>query len=311
MKKTIFFIILLLVSLKINAQVGIGTINPNPAAALDIESTDKGFLPPRVTNVAAIATPVAGLMIYDNSQQCMRYYNGTIWSNCMGGIVPPTFTCGDPMTDIDGNTYPTVLIGGQCWMAADLKVSKYPNGDAIPYIDNNLTWGALGANNTDDAYCFYRDSNNNGVVDIAFPDYGALYNYAAAIADNWTRDNNAKQGVCPDGWHLPSEAEWATLTTFLGGTSVAGGEMKEAGFIHWDTPNTGATNDSGFTALPGGTRKGFTGTFSSEGFLGHWRVSTEFSPTSAKSSFLFSGSEGVNNGNTSKNNGFSVRCLKD
>ncbi|MFT7050010.1 MAG: hypothetical protein ACJAZK_000599 [Psychroserpens sp.] len=123
MKKRIILVTLLFLFIKITAQVGIGTTTPDPNAALDIVSTNKGFLPPRVANVAAIATPVAGLMIYDESKQCMRYYNGTIWSDCMGGITP-AFTCGDAMTDIDGNTYPTVLIDGQCWMAADLKVSK-------------------------------------------------------------------------------------------------------------------------------------------------------------------------------------------
>jgi len=104
-------IMTLFLSFWATAQVGIGTTNPDPNAILDIVSTNKGLLPPRVANVTAITTPVAGLMIYDNSKQCMRYYNGTIWSDCMGGIVPVFTTCGDTMTDIDGNT----LVGNVGW----------------------------------------------------------------------------------------------------------------------------------------------------------------------------------------------------
>jgi uncharacterized protein (TIGR02145 family) len=309
MKKTIILVTLLFLFIKITAQVGIGTTIPDPNAALDIVSTNKGFLPPRVANVAAIATPVAGLMIYDESKQCMRYYNGTIWSDCMGGITP-SFPCGDAMTDIDGNTYPTVLIDGQCWMAADLKVSKYPNGNPIPYIDNNPTWVALADNNTDDAYSFYGDSNNDGTIDITHPDYGALYTYAAAIADNWTEDNNANQGICPDGWHLPTDAEWTILTTFLGGTSVAGGKMKETGTTHWNSPNTGATNSSGFAALPSGHRNSGTGVFFNVGITGYWWSSTESSSTAYYRYLNYNGANALRL-NINKSLGFSVRCIRD
>lgn len=308
-------IMTLFLSFWATAQVGIGTTTPDPNAILDIVSTNKGFLPPRVADVTAITTPVAGLMIYDNSKQCMRYYNGTIWSDCMGNITP-VFTCGDTMTDIDGNTYPTVLIGGQCWMAADLKVSRYPNGNAIPYIDNNATWGALGDNNTDDGYSFYNDSNNDGVIDITYPDYGALYSYSAAIADNWVRDNSAinsegGQGICPDGWHLPTDAEWTTLTTFLGGTNVAGGEMKETGITHWNSPNTGATNSSGFTALPGGYRHWSSGTFYNVGNYGYWWSSTEPTGSRAYYRYLYYLNPLANRTHNNKSYGFCVRCIRD
>lgn len=316
MKKTLILVTLLFLSIKLIAQVGIGTTTPDPSAVLDIVSTNKGFLPPRVANVAAIATPVAGLMIYDESKQCMRYYNGTIWSDCMGGITP-AFTCGDPITDIDGNSYPTVLIGGQCWMAADLKVSKYPNGDPIPYIDDDTTWGALADNNTADAYSFYGDSNNDANnIDIAYPDYGALYSYAAAIGDNWARDNSTinsagGQGICPDGWHLPTDPEWTTLTTFLGTTSVAGGKMKETGTTHWNTPNTGATNSSGFTALPSGLRLSNVGTFYSVGNKGYWWSGTEHSNIIAYYRTLNYVSANASRYYNSKSSGYCVRCIRD
>jgi len=315
MKNTFILVTLLLLSIKITAQVGIGTTTPDPNAVLDVVSTNKGFLPPRVANVAAIATPVAGLMIYDESKQCMRYYNGTIWSDCMGNITP-AFTCGDTMTDIDGNTYPTVLIDDKCWMAADLKVSKYPNGDPIPYIDNNATWGALADNNTDDGYSFYGDSNNDGIVDIAYSDYGALYSYSAAIGDNWARDNSSTnseggQGICPDGWHLPTDAEWTTLTTFLGGTSVAGGKMKETGTTHWNSPNTGATNSSGFTALPSGIRGSYAGAFNGIGNYGGWWSGTEGSSSYAYyRSLNYDGAAAYRNDHY-KSYGFCVRCIRD
>jgi uncharacterized protein (TIGR02145 family) len=314
MKKTIILVTLLFLFIKITAQVGINTTTPDPNAALDIVSTNKGFLPPRVANVAAIATPVTGLMIYDESRQCMRYYNGTIWSDCMGGITP-AFLCGDAMTDIDGNTYPTVLIDDQCWMAANLKVSKYPNGNPIPYIDNNATWKALADNNTDDAYSFYGDSNNDGTIDIAHPDYGALYTYAAAIANNWAEDNNANQGICPDGWHLPTDSEWTILITFLGGTSVAGGKMKETGTTHWNSPNTGATNSSGFSGLPSGFRDSTYGTFNDIGLYGYWRSSTESISSSGVSGVygrgLYYNNAGAGRYYDDKSHGVCVRCVRD
>ena len=156
----------------------------------------------------AIPSPVAGLQIFNTTKTCMYYYNGNNWVDLQ------VCDCGT-VTDIDGNIYQTIKIGDQCWMAEDLKVSHYPNGDAIPYIDLDATWGALADDNTSDAYTVYADNNNDGTVDIANPDYGYLYSYAAAIGDNWVRDNDASttdgQGVCPDGWHLPTDTEWLTL----------------------------------------------------------------------------------------------------
>ena len=317
MKKALILVTLLFLSIKIIAQVGIGTTTPNSNSVLDVVSTNKGFLPPRVANVAAITTPVAGLMIYDVSNQCMRYYNGTKWSDCLGGIIAAS-PCGTAttMTDIDGNIYPIVSIDDKCWMTADLKVSRYPNGDPIPYIDDNATWGALVDNNTDDAYSFYGDSNNDGIVDIAYPDYGALYSYSAAIADNWARDNSTTnsaggQGICPNGWHLPTDAEWTTLTTFLGGSSVAGGKMKETGTTHWNSPNTGATNSSGFTALPSGYRYSSNGTFRNVAYSGVWWSGTEGSSSGAYYRYLNYNSADANRNNNNKSYGFCVRCIRD
>lgn len=207
------------------------------------------------------------------------------------------------VTDIDGNTYNTVLIGDQCWMQENLKVTHYPNGNAIPYITSNSAWGALGDNNTDDAYCYY-DNNTNS-------EYGALYSYAAAIADSWERDNSHEQGICPNGWHLPTDPEWTVLTDYLGGSIVAGGKMKESGTLHWNSPNTGTTNESVFTALPGGDRNDDSGTFSSAGNTGYWWSAAESSSYYAWYRSLFYSSAYVRRFSGNKSGGFSVRCTRD
>ncbi|MDD2636023.1 MAG: fibrobacter succinogenes major paralogous domain-containing protein, partial [Bacteroidales bacterium] len=207
------------------------------------------------------------------------------------------------LVDIDGNQYEVVKIGNQIWMAEDLRVTHYPNGDPIPNVTDNTAWGNLAANNTDDAYCFYNNNNTT--------DYGALYTYAAAIGDNWLCDNAAGQGVCPDGWQLPTDVEWITLTTYLGGTNVAGGKMKETGTTHWQSPNTGATNETSFTALPNGFRYGNSGTFSGLGYLGNWWSATESSGSNAWVRALHNNSAGTNSDYSDKSYGFSVRCVRD
>ena len=218
---------------------------------------------------------------------------------------------GRAIKDIDGNIYLAVKIGNQVWMAEDLKVRHYPNGDAIPYVDDDATWAALADDNTSDAYSFYGDSNNDGVVDIANPDYGALYTYAAAIGDNWAKDNADNQGICPDGWHLPTDVEWTTLIDYLGGTSVAGGKLKEIGTTYWNSPNTGATNESGFSALPGGIHTSDYGAFQNIKNNGFWWTALEYSTIYTYGRYLSSSSAAINSFHFSKSEGFSVRCVKD
>lgn len=143
--------------------------------------------------------------------------------------------------DIDNNSYNTVKIGNQCWMRENLKVSKYRNGEAIPTGLNNADW----LNTRNGAYAIYDNSNVNDAI------YGKLFNWYAV------RDS---RGFCPTGWHVPTGAEWTTLTNFLGGDGEAGRKMKSMGTTYWQSPNTGATNESGFSALPGGYR-GFNSSF--------------------------------------------------
>ncbi|NPA35883.1 MAG: T9SS type A sorting domain-containing protein [Chlorobi bacterium] len=205
--------------------------------------------------------------------------------------------------DYDGTSYKVVKIGTQTWMAENLRSAHYPNGDQIPLIVDDASWANLTDDNTSDGHCVSSEANGA---------YGALYTYAAAIADNWARDNADNQGICPDNWHLPSDDEWTTLTDYLGGAQYAGSKMKETGTIHWLSPNTGATNSTGFNALPGGIRDYENGLFKLAGESGHFWCSREISSLgSAYRRILYYNSENVNDVYDAKSMGVSVRCVKD
>lgn len=200
------------------------------------------------------------------------------------------------VTDIDGNTYKTISIGNQVWMVENLKTTKFKNGESIPKVESNTAW----ANSyVGSAYCNYNNEINN------VEEYGQLYNWFA-INDN--------RCIAPEGWHVASVDEWLILIEYLGGSEVAGGAMKETGIQHWLTPNTGATNVSGFTGLPGGMRV-FNGTYSNLNFSGDFWTSTETSSTEAKGFRLYYESKGITigdiNDGSNKKYGFSVRCIKD
>jgi uncharacterized protein (TIGR02145 family) len=208
----------------------------------------------------------------------------------------PAFTCGtSTVSDVDGNNYNTVQIGTQCWTQSNLKVSKYRNGDNIPTGLSNTAW----QNTTAGAYAIY---NNNPVNDGL---YGKLYNHYAVMDT---------RGLCPTGWHVPTDGEWTTLETFLGGSSVAGGALKSAATQPtpggWFSPNTGATNSSGFSAGPGGLRT-LNGAFNYVGYLGHW-WSSSLSGTNAWDRSLYRDYGLMSRNYTNlRSNGFSVRCLRD
>jgi len=221
------------------------------------------------------------------------------------------------VTDYDGNTYNTVQIGNQVWMAENLKVTHYSAGTAIQLVENNSAWDAL--DYTDKAYCYYN--NNSSIGDTS----GALYNWAAAMNGASSSDANPSgvQGVCPDGWHVPSDAEWKELEVYLGmsqaeadgegwrGTNE-GGMLKEIGTSHWNNPNTSATNESGFTALPRGGR-GHDGTFGGLGYSATFWSATELGSSNAWYRHLYYNYSEVYRPMpfSYKTNGFSVRCVKD
>ena len=196
------------------------------------------------------------------------------------------------VTDIDGNVYQGIQIGTQCWTQSNLKVSKYRNGDNIPTGLSNSDW----QNTTSGAYSIYNnDPVNDGL-------YGKLYNHYA-VTDT--------RGLCPTDWHVPSDGEWTTLENHLGGSSVAGGALKSTALQPtpggWNAPNTGATNSTGFTALPGGVRY-YYGAFISIANAGYWWSSFV---TYGSTRILYFNSSIVDRTNFDRAYGFSVRCLKD
>jgi uncharacterized protein (TIGR02145 family) len=196
------------------------------------------------------------------------------------------------VTDIDGNLYNTVTINTQVWLKENLKVTHYNNSDEIPNVASNTTWLGLSTG----AYCNYE--NNTSYASI----YGRLYNWFAV---------NDSRGICPTGWHVATDAEWTVLTDLLGGETVAGGKLKEVGTLHWPSPNTGATNEVGFTALGGGYRSN-TATYIGFGGIGSWWCSTESSTTNAWARGIFNDAVNVDRGGYyEKMMGFSVRCVMD
>lgn len=192
------------------------------------------------------------------------------------------------VTDQDGNEYATIQIGTQVWIAENLRTTKYCNGDLIPNVTDYTEWQNL----TTGAWSHY---NNDSQYDTL---YGKLYNWYAV---------NDTRNICPCEYHVPTDAEWTILTDYLGGETVAGGKMKSTGTQYWLSPNTDATNESGFSGLPGGFRN-FDGAFSNVGNYGYWWSSTGNGTDGAWFRYLtddfgsFSGSKGL---------GLSVRCLRD
>ena len=195
------------------------------------------------------------------------------------------------VVDQDGNTYKTIVIGSQEWMSENLKTSTYSNGEPIPNVTDPNQW----SNVTTGAWAHYNNDSQNECP------YGKLYNWHTLVHPS---------NVCPAGWHVPTDAEWNILTDYLGGPSAAGGKMKSTGTQYWLSPNTDATNQSGFSGLPGGYRA-FNGNFYDLGSMGWWwrEFEGDFNPWNRLLSYQSNGvSRSVNN---NYNNGFSVRCLKD
>lgn len=214
------------------------------------------------------------------------------------------------VVDVDGNIYSTVVIGDQIWMSENLRVTRYSNGSPIPLIEDDEQWDALDFDAM--AFCWYY---NDSAVFAA--DYGALYTWSAAMngAANSYSIPSGVQGVCPDGWHLPSNNEWVILLDYLGGEEVAGGKLKETGILHWEYPNTDATNESGFTALPGGYRSS-NGGFYRQGYIGCWISSSNYAnygidPKRAYIIRLYNDQAYFNYTSELNEYGSSVRCLKD
>jgi len=194
------------------------------------------------------------------------------------------------VTDFEGNVYNTVTIGTQVWMKENLKVTHYRDGSSIPNVTEAAPWQAQTAG----AYCNYDNDANNGST------YGRLYNWYAV---------NDSRGLAPAGWHIPSEAEWNTMVSYLGGEEVAGGKLKETGATHWTIINIGATNETGFTAIPGGERS-YNGVFNKLNEAATWWTSSS-DGTYAWQWIVGAYDDDIGEQGSIYTYGFSVRCVKD
>ncbi len=230
--KTILLILALLAFHPAFSQVTVNDdgSSPNSSAMLEVKSTSKGFLPPRMTTVQrdGISSPAAGLVIYNTDYKGLNLFDGTKWTSLSGG-----FVCGlCQVSDAEGHVYSTIPIGNQCWMTSNLNTGERLDLPA-PQTDNGII----------EKYCF-NDSSENCTV------YGGLYQWNELMQYVHT---SGACGICPDGWHIPTAMEYDTLIDLYGGADTAGAALKEAGYAHWYSwSGTSSTNSSGFTALPGG-----------------------------------------------------------
>lgn len=196
--------------------------------------------------------------------------------------------------DIDGNSYNTTTIGYQVWMTTNLSVTKYNDGTPIPLITENSEWASLKT----PGYCWYENNETSSLLN----NYGALYNW-------FTVDTRR---LCPSGWHVPTVDEWQIMIDNTNGNNLAGASLKETGTKHWKLPNTGATNESGFTALPASSRS-TDGTYGSRGTIGGWWSSTYCveSQISAWDYLIYFDDVIIKKMGLSKQLGLSVRCIKN
>jgi uncharacterized protein (TIGR02145 family) len=241
------------------------------------------------TGTGTFTSNLSGLASYS------RYFVRAYATNSAGTAYGDQFSFNTQETDNDGNSYNTVIIGTQIWIVENLKTTKFNDGTTIPVVSDNVVWNSL----TTPGCCWY----NNDIVNK--PVYGALYNW-------YTVDpvSNGNKNVCPVGWHIPTDAEWTILTDYLGGEATAGNYLKEAGLSHWLNINAGATNGSGFTALPGGGR------WAPEGFLylgskGDWWSSTQLISLQSNWSREMYTNSAVFRGSSGTTTGFSIRCIRN
>lgn len=265
--------------------------NPTVANNLTTDGTGTGNFSSSLTGLAENNTYYVRAYAANNngtSYGNMVSFN-TLGSGSGNDILNPNLTYGS-MTDQDGNTYATIVIGTQEWMAENLRTTTYANGDPIPNVTDGTQFEGL----TTGAWAHY---NNDSQYENP---YGKLYNW-------YTVDD--PRNVCPTGWHVPTDAEYLLLTDYLGGDSVAGGKMKSTSGL-WNAPNTEATNSSGFSGLPGGYRVN-DGSFYFIGEYCGWWSSAEYDTDNAWSHNLFYDSGNVDRGYYVKGYWLWVRCLRD
>ena len=274
-----------------NGKVGIGTDSTDMSASLEISSTNTGFLPPRLTTEQrdAIENPAIGLMIFNLSTYCYNFYNGSEWKNLCGENVQ--WKCGDILIDPrNGKKYKTVEIGSQCWMAENLNIGTKIDG-IINQTNNNIT----------EKYCYDNDETN---CDI----FGGLYQWDEMMQYATTQGT---QGICPDGWHLPTDSEWFTMENFVDPS------ITDPNSYGWRGVDCGEkllpNGTSGFEALLAGERKWDTGVFLNIGERAFFWSST-INPYNTTDSWFrrlnSQRTQSYRNG-ASRFFGLSVRCIKN
>lgn len=253
--------------------------NPNPTISAD--HTEDG------TGTETFSSYLSGLNA-NNTYYLKAYATNNKGTGYGNELIFKTFT--GTVKDIENNTYYTVTIGSQIWMAQNLKTTRFNDGSMITQVTDNTAWNSL----TTPAFCWYNndEAGNKNT-------YGALYNWYTVETGN----------LCPVGWHIPGDSEWNTLATYLGGNSIAGGKLKEIGFTHWSSPNTGATNESGFTSLPGGYRA--NGIFYNIGNNANFWTSLEGNQSNAWYRGLGFDRVDLFPSALSQSYGYSVRCIKN
>lgn len=265
------------------------------------------------TSEVVVGSHIVSAAAKDNDEASV-VVNHIVLIDTPGGF-NPDLTYGT-MTDYDGNSYGTIVLGEQTWMAENLKVTHFADGTAIPLVTGESEWDAL--ESTSLAYCWYDNM-------IEYKDTtGALYTWTAAMngAESTMAIPSGVQGVCPDGWHLPSDEEWKSMEIFLGMSQTEadltdwrgtdeGSQLKETGFSHWEGALTGGSNSSGFTAIPGGFR-GVKGEFFSVGQYGtFWTATGESGTEKAWYRALYFDNDEAYRQYNYMSQGFSVRCVKD
>jgi uncharacterized protein (TIGR02145 family) len=236
--------------------------------------------------IGSFTSNITGLT--ENTRYYVRAYATNSKGTGYGGAISFITAA---VADIDGNIYHSITIGSQVWLLENLKTTKYNNGDPIPNITSNTGWLHL----TTGAYCSYDNNDSNATT------YGLLYN-RYAVFDS--------RNIAPTGWHVASDEEWTILSDYLGGDSIAGGKLKETGTTHWISPNTGATNETGFTGLPGGFRHK-SGDFDDIGRSGSWWTLGLDNEGHCWERWLYNDSPEVDRSLDDEALGFSVRCIKD
>jgi hypothetical protein len=262
---------------------------------------------PNVTNFSDVSVAPNTAYTYqicafnsiDNSTSCSEEFRVTTTNTLPNN----SFTPGPDVTDIDGNLYSSVVTAcAQIWTSKNLTVSRYRNGDLIPQVTDSAQW--LRA--TTGAWCWYNNDSIN------FSQFGKIYNWYAV---------NDPRGLAPTGWHVPTDTEWKILVHCLDPaadtalsvnqqSATAGGAMKDTGVIYWNSPNAGATNSSGFAALPGGYRR-FNGMFLNAGDYGYWWCAGQLGLLTAWYRYLEYNSTYLYRNDYDKGSGFSVRVVKD